>query len=139
MEANPSLEPFSFGFAEIAQSESISIEEARVRWRHIELNGRDDGNGIQIIIYDDSVTITVPYWHHGDAAQRVFDEIWIYLRLLQETGDLTIADPQIDKFVDLRTDQPAVVARYSAVVARIPEILAEAKLYSQRKPWWKFW
>jgi hypothetical protein len=139
MGVNPALQPFEFGFAEIAQMRNISIDEARIRWRHVELNGPDDGNGIQIELFDDSATITVPYWHQGDAAQRVFDEIWSYLVMLQNAGDFSIADPQIDKFLDLATDQPVVVARYTAVVAKVPEILADAERRSSRKPWWKFW
>jgi hypothetical protein len=138
-EANPALEPFQFGFAEIAQAQGISIDEAQLRWRHIELNGPDDGNGIQITISDDLVSITIPYWHQGEAAQRAFDKIWSYLRILQDVGGLTAVDPQIEKFLDLSTDQPAVLARYSAVVARIPETIPDAEQRSKRKPWWKFW
>src|SRR3954447_1486283 len=139
IDANPAFEVFEFGFDEIAQTENISIDEARLRRRHIELNGAEDGNGIQITLYDDSAELTVPYWHQGDAAQRVFDEIWSYLRLLQQAGNLTVVDPQIEKFIDLATDQPAVMARYRAVVEKIPEILADAERRSKRKPWWKFW
>jgi hypothetical protein len=139
IDANPAFEVFEFGFDEIAQTENTSIDEARTRWRQIELNGADDGNGIQITLSGDSAAITVPYWHQGDAAQRVFDEIWSYLRVLQEGGNLVAVDPQIDKFVDLETDQPAVMARYRAVVEKIPEILADAERRSTRKPWWKFW
>jgi hypothetical protein len=41
--------------------EGITEDEARVRFRHIELNGADDGNGIQITLSDDTADITVPY------------------------------------------------------------------------------
>src|SRR5262249_15141622 len=60
---NPYLHPFQFGYAAIADKYGISEHEARIRYRHIELNGPDDGNGIQITIYDDAADITVPYWH----------------------------------------------------------------------------
>jgi hypothetical protein len=58
---NPELSIFEFGFKEIAEMEGITEDEARVRFRHIELNGADDGNGIQITLSDDTADITVPY------------------------------------------------------------------------------
>jgi hypothetical protein len=43
---NSHLEIFPFDFKVIAESQKISVEAARGRYRHIELNGPDDGNGI---------------------------------------------------------------------------------------------
>src|SRR5262245_19436588 len=80
---NPDLEPFQFGYTEIAAKYGISEDEARIRYRHIELNGPDDGNGIQITIYDDTADITVPYWHQPAQSVEVFNEIWGYLRILE--------------------------------------------------------
>ena len=138
-ETNPVLEPFEFGFAAIAESQGISEEEARIRWRHIELNGPDDGNGIQITLYDDTADITVPYWHQDDAATVVFEEIWRYLHIFETSGQFLAADPQLQRFLDLSIDQPAVVARYTAVVAKMPEIIADIESRPKPKPWWKFW
>ena len=47
MKADPALEVFKFGFEEIAKFENISVEEAKVRFRHIELNGPEDGPGFR--------------------------------------------------------------------------------------------
>jgi hypothetical protein len=41
MKADPSLEVFQFGFEEIAKFQKISVEEAKLRFRHMELNGPD--------------------------------------------------------------------------------------------------
>jgi hypothetical protein len=45
-------------------------DEARVRYRHVELNGPENGNGIQITLYDDNASITIPYWHQPEAPAR---------------------------------------------------------------------
>ena len=63
MKANPELEIFPFWFGEIAKFRGVSVEEAKVHFRHIELNARADGNGIQIMLFDDAASLTVPYWH----------------------------------------------------------------------------
>src|SRR5215470_17978738 len=48
--ANPLLERFQFDYAAVAKSLKTTEEQARLEWRHIELNGPEDGNGIQITI-----------------------------------------------------------------------------------------
>jgi hypothetical protein len=137
IEANPQLESFAFGYSEIATQFGISEDEARTRYRHIELNGPEGGNGIQITISDDLADITVPYWHRPEAAAPVFDEIWAYLRILERKGDFCVYDPQLDKIIDLAADREAVLARYGRVVAEMPQIVADSPLV--KKPWWKFW
>ena len=83
---NPALEPFEFGYAEIARIGGISEDEARVQYRHVELNGPENGNGIQITLYDDHASITIPYWHQPDAARLVFEGVWRYLRVVCASG-----------------------------------------------------
>jgi len=55
---NPAFRPFAFGFEEIARFEKISLEEARKKYRHIELNGAEGGNGVQIMLFDDEAAVT---------------------------------------------------------------------------------
>jgi hypothetical protein len=46
---NPKLEVFEFGYEAIAGLEKISVEQARLKYRHLELNqSEDDCSGIQI-------------------------------------------------------------------------------------------
>jgi len=137
VESNPELEPFSFGFSEIAKTYNWTEDEARVRFRHVELNGPEDGNGIQITLYDDTADIAVPYWHQPEAAGAVFDEIWRYLTILVEEGGLMVYDPQLDRILDLTSDRDEVLKTYSGVVASMPDIAANAT--TRRTPWWKFW
>jgi len=133
----PTLQPFEFGYSEIAQMNGISEEEARIRYRHIELNGAEDGNGIQITLYDDGADVTIPYWHQPAAARVVFDEVWRYLRILQNVGGFFVYDPQLDRQLDVDTDLSSVVARYGGVVAKVPEIVKRAE--EPPRPWWKRW
>jgi hypothetical protein len=70
---NPKLEVFQFGYEQIAEFEKITVEQARIKYRHLELNGSEEGtNGIQITLSDDEASVTVPFWHEGDKAADTF-------------------------------------------------------------------
>jgi len=112
---NPALKPFSFGFEEIAKFEKISVQEARKKYRHIELNGAEGGNGIQIMLFDDEAAVTVPYWHQDAKAHRVFEEIWSYLGIIQHEGGFFAYDPQIGRVLDQADDFEASLASYQRV------------------------
>jgi hypothetical protein len=136
--AEPRFEPFQFGFSEIAEMYGISESQARVRYRHVELNlPEDDPTGIQIILSDDTASLTVPYWHTGTAAKSVFEQIWSYMSVLEVAGDLATHDPQLGRVIELRNDFEEVLARYLGVSTRLPEIIAQSN--RAKKPWWKFW
>src|SRR5713226_3655866 len=50
---NPKLEVFQFDYDALARSQKISVEDARLKFRHLELNGpEEDSNGIQITLFD---------------------------------------------------------------------------------------
>ena len=54
---NPKLEVFQFGYEEIAEFEKITVKQARRKYRHLELNGPEEGtNGIQITLFDDEAS-----------------------------------------------------------------------------------
>lgn len=137
-EVNPALEPFAFDHAEIARMQSTSIDDARRMWRHVELNGPDGGNGIQITLHDDHANLTVPYWHRDAAARATWTEIWSYLRALDRAGGLRVYDPQLERALDLERDLDAVLAMYSNGVA-VTRRAAESAAAPPKKPWWKIW
>ncbi len=112
---NPQLEIFEFSFKELAEMEGITEDEACVRFRHLELNGADDGNGIQITLSDDTADVTVPYWHTGDAAKQTFEEIWSYLKLLEAEGGFATYDPQLERILNLSADFSSVLEAYEEV------------------------
>ena len=137
---NPLLTAFPFNYSELARLEKITEQEARRRFRHVELNGPEDGNGIQITLFDDTVTITIPYWHHGYKAQQAFREIWSYLEVLEGGGGLRSYDPQLERGLSLGTDFQAVLAKYGDGVGFTDQVAADITDPSRPdRPWWRFW
>lgn len=116
---NPHLEPFVFNHEAIATSLGITVDEARQRWRHIELNGPDDGNGIQIILRDTHATISVPYWHSGEAGEAAMREIWGYLKLLNDIAGLAAFDPQLGRPLELDRDMDVVLRKYAQGISAL--------------------
>ena len=77
---------------------TVSNNDFRLFRKGIELNGpAEESNGIQITLFDDEASVTVPFWHHGAAARRVFEEIWTYLQIMEREGGFFTYDPQIDR------------------------------------------
>lgn len=135
---NPKLTVFEFGYEEIAKQEKISVEEARLRYRHLELNGpEEDRRGIQITLFDDGASVTVAYWHGGEAASDAFREIWGYLEIVSRESGYLIYDPQTDRVVDLASGFEDALARYSQVARAFHKELGIRG--PERRPWWKFW
>lgn len=135
------LERAMFDYAAIASMQKISEEEARTQFRHIELNSPEDGNGVQTTIEDESASILIPYWHQGDDAREVFEEVWQYLKVFEKEAGYLAYDPQLEKQLDLSNDMAEAVAVYSGVISAIPSKIAETDSASAEgsKPWWKFW
>lgn len=106
-------------------------------WRAIELNGPERGSGIQILLFATGASITIPYWHAGDAAHSAWKEIWSYLHLLESEGGLRAWDPQIEAVLSLRSDLEIVLDTYVADVLSITPGLAEPRTVPE--PWWRFW
>jgi hypothetical protein len=98
--ASPLLQSYEFDYEAIAKFRKISVEEARLQYRHIELNGPDNGNGIQILLFDDEAAISVPYRHDAAKAEAAFQEIWDYSRIIQRETGYVIYDPQLDEILD---------------------------------------
>jgi hypothetical protein len=140
--ANPLLERFQFDYIAIAKSLKTTEEEARLQWRNIELNSPEDGNGIQIQIEDDKASMTIPYWHKDDDAQRVFEEVWEYLDVFRTEADYLAYDPQLGRPLDLSNDLAEVIYRYTGVMSRFETEVngpGQTGNTEQSKPWWKFW
>jgi hypothetical protein len=134
----PKFEQFEFDFHEIARIDSISEGEARTRYRHVELNLLEsDRSGIQVTLYDQTVSITIPYWHNEAAASQVFVRVGRYIELLENSGDLVTYDPQVGRIVRFATDLGEILQRYLSVMARIPDIVDHSRM--QPKRWWHLW
>ncbi|HKP62749.1 MAG TPA: hypothetical protein VJV78_38700 [Polyangiales bacterium] len=135
---DPALEPFPFDYEEIAKALGTTVEEARQTHSHVELNGPDDGNGVQITVYGDHVDVTIAYWHAGAEASRIFSLIERYASEIVASGEYRVYDPQLERVVDsfdeIRAD---ALNLYAGVVEKVPSIVASSE--NKARPWWKFW
>jgi GNAT superfamily N-acetyltransferase len=115
---NPQLRICQFGFEQIAYFEHISVEEARRRHRHLELNGPEGGNGIQIVLHDDAATVSVPYWHTGEKAAEAFLELRRYLEIIRRETGYVVYDNQVGRMLAPAEDCTEALARYNEIVRR---------------------
>jgi hypothetical protein len=134
---NPQLHLFQIDYHAVAKSQKISVEMARLKFRHLELNGPDNGNGIQITLFDDEASLTVPFWHKGDKARDTFREIWSYFEIISREAGYLIYDPQIDRVLDPSEGFEDSLSCYTGAVRTIHEVLPPGG--AARKSWWKFW
>ena len=125
--AFPRLERFDFDYAEIARATGTSEAEAREQYRHIELNMPEDANPIQIVINDDNVAASVPYWHDDDRARSTYEELLAMFRIVQEQTGWTIVDPQLERVLDLESDLDAVLAKHAEGVGIVREYAEAAE------------
>lgn len=114
MRLNPALEQAAFDLEKLASLEDIPVEEARRRYRHLELNS-DDDTGIQITLWDDAVEITFPYWHSGESAQACLQQVWEYLERLTQWTGLRAWDPQCERLLNPTRDFSVVLERYQGM------------------------
>ena len=135
--ADPVLERFRFDYPEIAKLRGLSEEEARREFRHIELNAPENGNGLQIQLFDKTVSVAIPYWHRGEKAETTWSEIWKCLQVCRDTGGLAVYDPQLDRVLDLENDRDAVLQMYAQGMQFTDSVARGAE--TPPKPWWKFW
>ncbi len=83
LDFNPRLESFEFDFNAIAELQKISVDEAKEQFDHIELNTPEGDLATQITIFDNNVSITIPYWYSGDKAKTVSTFLLVDPVLLQ--------------------------------------------------------
>jgi hypothetical protein len=103
---DPELVPANVDFQAVAEHFKLTEEEARIKFRHIELNDTSLQNtGIQITIRDDYVYLTVPFWHTGQKAERVFRKIWRYMEVISAATGYIPYDEQVQPGeLNLKTD-----------------------------------
>jgi|SRR5688572_22023455 len=134
MAVNPQLTVFQLRYEEIAAFEKISMEEARKRYRYVELNGPEGGNGIQITLHDNSAAVTVPFWQEGKKAEGVFSEILTYLQIIRRETGYDVFDPQTDKKLDLSLGLEESLACYQVCSSGKWKLIGEhLKSESKRK------
>jgi len=126
------LERYEFDYAEIGRSMGISEAEARRQNAHIELN--DELLGIQITLWGDTASISMPFWHEGEAAKSAFAKMCEYVACLEQYGGYRTWDPQTGDFMDIQGEIDAVGRVYSGGVQAL-----RAAVKSGDRRWWEFW
>src|SRR5690242_13667564 len=102
---SPSL--FNDATRQLCQSiaEALKFKNPGLDWRpfgtsdreYIEVDDRDNGDGIQISLRPNAAGVTVAYWHTGQRAYEVFRQLWDYLRIIQQMTTFAIYDTQLDR------------------------------------------
>lgn len=138
---NPRLETFEFDYDEIARLTTTTIEEAKNRFDHIELNTPDGDLAIQMTVYDNHVYINVPYWYKGEQARELFQYLISYIKIISETAGYFVFDPQIGEVFDPAENDFDGLNKYLSVSEHIEEMIKgqDSKQNQSQKPWWKFW
>ncbi|WP_329165607.1 hypothetical protein OHB49_38925 [Streptomyces sp. NBC_01717] len=54
------------------------------------------GTGIDLSVFGDEVSITVPYWHVGDGASTVLGKLFALSAIVEKETGLTAYDPQAE-------------------------------------------
>lgn len=138
---NPRLEAFDFDYGEIAKLTATTIEEAKNKFDHIELNTREGDISVQLTVYDNHVFITVPYWYKGVEATKLFQDLKTYIKIIRETAGYFVFDPQSGQAFDPAENGFDGLEKYLLVSEHIEDIVGKENTVKPEttKPWWKFW
>lgn len=131
--ADPTLTASAPDHAAIAEIEGITVEEARRRYRQLEVYGPPDGHGILVTLHDDWVSIEMPYGRaRGRSEEADMATLLRYVELLTRLGGFVAWDPQGPNVVD----PSAYGGPRSPTPAAVPAVAPDDKA---TRPWWRFW
>jgi hypothetical protein len=94
----PTFREFNVDFQTIADWEKVSVDEARRKYRYIEVDGSSEPAEAQFVFHDNYVVI---HWYSGTP----FEEMDAILYSLSLAGDFVVFDPQSDEVYDLREER----------------------------------
>jgi len=134
---DPRLTPFRRDYAALATMHGVDADEARRRFRDVELNTPVGGTGIQVPLFDDTDGVTVPYCHDGPDATTAFDDVTGYLQVLVDTGGFTVYDPQLDAVIDPALGLTVPRSTYGRLKTQLDDYLAAQASRPDDRPWWK--
>jgi hypothetical protein len=130
------LKLFAFDFDEIAKLHKMPVEQVYERFRHVEINDESERtSGIQVTLFDDRASLTIPFWHKGEDARRVLAQAWGYIGIICKECGYEAYDRQVGRVIDAGAFED-VLACYEGAGRRIEGIVRPPPA---RKPWWKFW
>ncbi|GAB3503653.1 hypothetical protein [Amycolatopsis cihanbeyliensis] len=80
-------------------------------------------SGVQLSFAEGEVALTVPYWHRGEAAARIVEDVYALAVVVQKETGMTGYDPQLDQSLDeARVTQSAAVAVLDETTRMLPDI-----------------
>ena len=121
MAADPKLTITPIDFEELTKEMTITVEQARIVFRHLNLNGPvEDGDSIQVTLYDDEAVVAVPLWREAALAKDAVQQIWKHFAVLQKEAGYLIYDPNMEVIVELASGFDYVLASYNKVVKNAP-------------------
>ena len=97
-----------------------------------------DSFGVQIELFDDEASVTVPFWHTGAKAEACFRQIWDVMGIISREGGYAVFDPQMDRALKDGENIRGALDAYLRVMTRVSVDPAYVG-WTVRKPWWKFW
>jgi ribosomal protein S18 acetylase RimI-like enzyme len=130
----PGLQLYQFPYQQIAAFERISIEEARCRHRHVELNSPEGSYGIRILLRDDDASVTVPFWHERTRATDAFSDVWACLEAICKNTGYFAYDPQLVRVVELQTDAESALTCYLGTLCLLRETHLNGVTRQERAP-----
>gem|GEM_PF-3423909 len=129
----PELEHYTFDYADLARHAKVSEDEARRRWRHLELWNEEFG--LDVDIYDEIITMAVDRAFKGEKEQQAMNALWEICRIARREWRLQAYDPQLERLVDvdLAADREAMLTDYRRI--------GISRYFTAKpgKPRWKFW
>lgn len=109
-------------YRELARTKSITEDEARRRYRDLELS--DIESGLQVLLFEDAAYITLPFDPESQSNVEVrLRAAWTCLEVLAREGGFSTYDSQLGKILNLNTDFPAVLQGFLAASEEVNQIL----------------
>lgn len=114
----PDLRLFERDYMALAKNKSIGEEEARYRYRDLELN--DLRLGLQVHLFDDTASITLGFERESkDRSETRLRAAWTCVTLLEREGAFSTYDPQLGKILKLEFEFQTVLATFLAANEKV--------------------
>ncbi|MEU1489494.1 hypothetical protein ABZ456_04440 [Streptomyces sp. NPDC005776] len=80
----------------VPQARTLLGDVDITEYEQVSLDLSHSGTGIDLSVFGDEVSITVPYWHAGDAAAVALDKVFALSKIVEMEIGLTAYDPQME-------------------------------------------
>jgi len=101
---------------------TATAEEGDRNNRHESIELTDSVSGLQVRLFQDSISVTIPYRADSDVQKDLVHQLWECLRLFEAAG-FSSFDVQQDKVLSLDADYEGTQSYYTAVCDKISRVL----------------